>query len=317
MTRAQCFLSSLVALALWPGCGARTVPFGADLGDPSGTPRDGTIASDRMIVHGDIKPGPEPDFGLPGCKPPPSCRSDDECPKDQWCNPCVADPCCPQCSACAPRCVSRKTCTLTRNCPIDRYCKLPFGKCGRPTQEPQGSCELPPLGCPDIHAPVCGCDGKTYGNTCEAEQFAQNVDHQGPCEATAEAKCDGVFCAVVNDCCQCKPWRVTATQPPPPSCEMNCKQSACSARGLVDPLPYCSAGHCLLTDRGHRCKADSDCVLQNDCCRCEALHKVLTTALPSCELNCFVPTCFGQGFRQPTARCIAGTCQVREEAPNP
>ncbi len=37
--------------------------------------------------------------------------------------------------------------------------------------------------CPQIVEPVCGADGRTYGNRCEAEgQAGVAVAHEGPCD---------------------------------------------------------------------------------------------------------------------------------------
>ena len=36
--------------------------------------------------------------------------------------------------------------------------------------------------CPDVYDPVCGSDGKTYGNACEARAAHVSVEHPGQCE---------------------------------------------------------------------------------------------------------------------------------------
>jgi hypothetical protein len=39
----------------------------------------------------------------------------------------------------------------------------------------------PGVQCPEIYAPVCGVDGKTYSNTCFAKQHCVQIKHEGEC----------------------------------------------------------------------------------------------------------------------------------------
>lgn len=67
-------------------------------------------------------------------------------------------------------------CTTNADCDPEDYCAKPMGDCAAP-----GSCEVRPDFCTTVFMPVCGCDGVTYSNACEAASEGVNVAHDGPC----------------------------------------------------------------------------------------------------------------------------------------
>lgn len=76
-------------------------------------------------------------------------------------------------------------------CPSDQYCDFaPDALCG--AADATGICKAKPQACAEIYSPVCACDGKTYGNACEANAAGVSVVSDGECAPNGQS-CGGLL----------------------------------------------------------------------------------------------------------------------------
>jgi hypothetical protein len=73
-------------------------------------------------------------------------------------------------------CIPTPVCYSNSECPVGDYCAKAIGDCAG-----KGSCTLKPEICALFVDPVCGCNGITYSNACEAASAGVPVAHGGTC----------------------------------------------------------------------------------------------------------------------------------------
>ena len=91
------------------------------------------------------------------------------------------------CNECRCEKGQKVSCTL-KGCLLANSCEgtlcQPGEFCQRPACGNIGArCAPIPTACDDVHAPVCGCDGVTYPNACEAFAKSSSVRREAECNA--------------------------------------------------------------------------------------------------------------------------------------
>ncbi|MFN3201068.1 MAG: Kazal-type serine protease inhibitor domain-containing protein [Bradymonadia bacterium] len=156
-------------------------------------------------------------------------------------------------------------CDDAQPCPSGAICSRPEGQCGGP-----GQCTARPSHCEGPDAPVCGCDGRTHRNACEAARAMTTVMAQGPCPPgpclNARDCGFGQWCSRPAGQCggqgECAPLSTACAQPGGSVC-------GCDRRSYDDACAAATAGTTVRLQGECVCEDNAQCAQDHRCTKAQ------------------------------------------------
>lgn len=218
-----------------------------------------------------------------------------------------------------------RECSTKNECGTGNYCLKTAGNCAGP-----GSCAPAPSACLQVYDPVCGCDGNTYPNECEAALVGVNVVSKGECAIPPppQLSCaDNTQCApdeycvkTVNECsasgsCGARPTACASVYDPVCGCDGNTYANACEA--ALAGVNSASQGACAFPPPPPvACVDNSPCAANEYCSKAsgDCLGQGFCTLRPGLCLQSVDPVCGCNGITY-SNECEAASAGVTVSYP--
>jgi hypothetical protein len=220
-------------------------------------------------------------------------------------------------------------CRTSDDCLASQFCAKPDGEC-----DTIGVCEPRPTTCPDFWDPVCGCDGRTYGNECEANAAGVSVDYAGECRTycTSSNDCNpDEYCAKAEGDCdgagECFPRPDICPEIWHPVCGCDGQTYANECYAAMEGVSVDYAGECRpacavnadCEENDYCAKADGDCGGEGACDARPINCPYLWDPVCACDGVTYANGCVaamnGVNVDYP-GECRAGNCWMNSDCPN-